>query len=552
MDSWAVAGDSGASVATYREGHLTAQEVERELDRRAIQEQAGNLQGQLTEYRRAAETLAVRRILSTNDEGDEQTSEQAEAEDRLRHQAVLWHYFRHVAEVPQIEESDIEAYYLDHRDSLSQSAQRSVWHLFRRDVDGQGPAETAKFLVSLRQRMLAGETFRQLALEYSQSETRLLEGRLGRISRGRLPPAIEEVVFALGEGEVSQPVVVPGGAALFHVSEVLESKQYSLEDVRDQVTRRLREMAISEQLALAVAETEVPSGGVVLNARELVEVMAEPNPEAVILRLGSLQVTQLQMQQQLDAAMARAGVGVTREQRLEEMYRRQVHRRLLFLELSQRDDWSQADRQMLDERVERGIRRWRSERLIEDRMRQLAAADPEALRAFYEDNAHRFQSSLALRLQTLSLPVEADAAEKMVALDRVRDALVVGEISFDEAARRLGASRVDQGWVDFETLTQSETKLRTYLLTLGRREGFTVPFQLGGRLNLIWVEDWREPQVLAYEDAEEAIQQQYLERNQQLLYKEVASKVLRDADFRFHEEVVRRLLIPGGDGSADS
>ena len=72
--------------------------------------------------------------------------------------------------------------------------------------------EQIKDVPDLKERVRQGEPFRILARKYSHSETRLFEGRLGMIGRGRLPRPLEDVVFALPKGGVSDPVLVSGGA----------------------------------------------------------------------------------------------------------------------------------------------------------------------------------------------------------------------------------------------------------------------------------------------------------------------------------------------------
>jgi hypothetical protein len=73
----------------------------------------------------------------------------------------------------------------------------------------------------LRERIVSGgEGFEELALEYSQDPgTAANGGDLGQIQKGQSMPSIEEALFALEPGEVSDVVESPYGVHLFRVDE---------------------------------------------------------------------------------------------------------------------------------------------------------------------------------------------------------------------------------------------------------------------------------------------------------------------------------------------
>ncbi|MEM1181267.1 MAG: peptidylprolyl isomerase, partial [Acidobacteriota bacterium] len=195
---------SPSSVASFQGGEISFAEAEAFLRREETSEPLGSeLMG---EYRRAAESLAVHRILleEARDRSDDPT-----ALEDLRRQVTLDFYFRRVLQVAPVEEAEVEAFFKEKQALFQQPEERFVWHLFRRHRDPTQPEVTLEEVEALRQRWLAGETFLHLARQYSESETRVFEGRLGRIQRGRLPPRLDEIVFALGENEISDPVKVP-------------------------------------------------------------------------------------------------------------------------------------------------------------------------------------------------------------------------------------------------------------------------------------------------------------------------------------------------------
>ena len=70
---------------------------------------------------------------------------------------------------------------------------------------------TIRFLDSLRQRALAGESFAELARKYSETKENTIGGNLGTVEIDQLNGAFRPAVDTLKEGAISAPVKVPEG-----------------------------------------------------------------------------------------------------------------------------------------------------------------------------------------------------------------------------------------------------------------------------------------------------------------------------------------------------
>jgi peptidyl-prolyl cis-trans isomerase SurA len=70
------------------------------------------------------------------------------------------------------------------------------------------------------ERLASGESFEDLAREYSDDASGATGGNLGRFGRGVMVPEFEDAVFAMEEGEVSGIIPTRFG---FHIVEVLEA-----------------------------------------------------------------------------------------------------------------------------------------------------------------------------------------------------------------------------------------------------------------------------------------------------------------------------------------
>lgn len=66
----------------------------------------------------------------------------------------------------------------------------------------------------------AGTSFRDVAMHHSDATSRGIGGSAGTIHRGTLPPAMDEIIFNLPEGEVAGPIDRPQGTYFFRVNRI--------------------------------------------------------------------------------------------------------------------------------------------------------------------------------------------------------------------------------------------------------------------------------------------------------------------------------------------
>ena len=83
---------------------------------------------------------------------------------------------------------------------------------------GSDADEARLLLLELRERMESGESFSELALEYSDDMTASDGGNLGSFNRGDMTPTFETAAFSLAIDEISNPVFTPFGVHLIQVT----------------------------------------------------------------------------------------------------------------------------------------------------------------------------------------------------------------------------------------------------------------------------------------------------------------------------------------------
>ncbi|NMB76896.1 MAG: hypothetical protein GYA21_17420 [Myxococcales bacterium] len=99
---------------------------------------------------------------------------------------------------------------------------------------------------ALRQKILNGASFEDLARQYSLGPEGKRGGDLGFFSRGRMPPTIEQAAFEMWGGRVSAVVASPYGFHLFQLVERRPARTLSLDEARTEIQRRLLEERAKE------------------------------------------------------------------------------------------------------------------------------------------------------------------------------------------------------------------------------------------------------------------------------------------------------------------
>ena len=92
----------------------------------------------------------------------------------------------------------------------------------------------------VRQELVDGGDWTALAAEYSDDPgSKEAGGELGVVSKGQMVPEFDESVFSLAKDEISQPIKTSYGYHIIQVTEITEAKQYTLDEVKEDITSNL-------------------------------------------------------------------------------------------------------------------------------------------------------------------------------------------------------------------------------------------------------------------------------------------------------------------------
>jgi peptidyl-prolyl cis-trans isomerase SurA len=122
------------------------------------------------------------------------------------------------------------------RSAETGALQAHVRHILLRTKDTLSDDEARERLMRLRERIIAGADFSELAKVHSEDPSAPKGGDLGWISPGETVPEFERTVNSLRNGEVSQPIQTPFG---WHLVQVQERRSETLsEERRRQIARQ--------------------------------------------------------------------------------------------------------------------------------------------------------------------------------------------------------------------------------------------------------------------------------------------------------------------------
>lgn len=150
-----------------------------------------------------------------------------------------------------VNEADVEARYQEGLSSYTAPEYREASHILIQVNDETDEATALATINGLRDRIENGESFADLAREFSEDPVSAAEGgSLGEVGRGEMVPTFESALFALQVDELSEPVKTAFGWHLIRVESITGGEVQSFDSVRsalaDEIKTELAEVQIYE------------------------------------------------------------------------------------------------------------------------------------------------------------------------------------------------------------------------------------------------------------------------------------------------------------------
>ena len=158
---------------------------------------------------------------------------------QLRSQMVIDSLVRaQVYDSISIQEGDIESFYNENPAYFQMPEQVSARHIILTTDGSESETQRGELnaqLTAIRQEIIDGADFAAVAQEKSQGPSAPNGGDLGTFARGQMVGEFDEVVFALEEGEISQPFMTQFGYHIAQVTKKIPAQTRTLDQSRDMI-----------------------------------------------------------------------------------------------------------------------------------------------------------------------------------------------------------------------------------------------------------------------------------------------------------------------------
>jgi peptidyl-prolyl cis-trans isomerase D len=135
--------------------------------------------------------------------------------------------------------TQVEKYYNDNKIEFTDQERVKARHILVRIDDKRPAAEASRVATDLKAKLSAAN-FSKMAAQHSDDPgSKAKGGELGEFSRGRMIPEFENVVFAMKEGQISDPVQTNFGYHIILLDKKLPSLTKPLAAVEPDIARKL-------------------------------------------------------------------------------------------------------------------------------------------------------------------------------------------------------------------------------------------------------------------------------------------------------------------------
>ncbi|MBN2395258.1 MAG: peptidyl-prolyl cis-trans isomerase [Candidatus Atribacteria bacterium] len=185
---------------------------------------------------------------------------------------------REIVEKTILTDEDYQKYYDEHKEEYWQEEEVHAFDIL---------VETKEQAEQILQKLTEGQDFTTIAKESSIASTAENGGDLNFVKKGTLTDEIDETLFALEIGEISEIIAVEKGFHIFKVTEKRPSRYLELLEVKEGITNQLlptRQQEAFDQYLKDIEEQAaiVKNVELINTEEEAVEEQKEENPSEIL------------------------------------------------------------------------------------------------------------------------------------------------------------------------------------------------------------------------------------------------------------------------------
>jgi parvulin-like peptidyl-prolyl isomerase len=164
---------------------------------------------------------------------------------------------RKLSDIPEPTEKDMEEYFENHKGDYVRPEMAQVQHILVKPDSGQEEdKKTAKSkLLTIRERIQQGSSFAEEASAHSECASGSKSGgSLGWVQRGMILPELDDIVFSIEKGEISDVVETSLGMHILRKTAEEEGGEASYDEAREKIRDYLRHLYRGQALSDFVEE----------------------------------------------------------------------------------------------------------------------------------------------------------------------------------------------------------------------------------------------------------------------------------------------------------
>jgi peptidyl-prolyl cis-trans isomerase C len=154
-----------------------------------------------------------------------------------------------------VSDEDARKYYDDNSAMFKQEETVTARHILLTVEEGSEQTvinDAKNRITAIRERIIVGEDFAELAQELSDCPSKDQGGNLGEFGRGQMVPPFEQAAFSLEPGVVSEPVFTKFGWHLIEVTSKNSGGMIAFEELAPQIIEYLGNVILEEKVNLRV------------------------------------------------------------------------------------------------------------------------------------------------------------------------------------------------------------------------------------------------------------------------------------------------------------
>lgn len=423
---------------------------------------------------------------------------------RQRNQILSLAYFGKKIQAIDIspDEAELKKYFEQHKTEFGQPERRMVRNILLRwppDAQEQDRQVVRARAADLRQQIVDGASFENIAGRYSESSSKSLDGLVGWVEQNNFRRDIGEFVFALERGVVSDVFENPAGCQLFLVESVVPEAAPDFESARGQLAkRRIAELGAAKKQQLVDALVEQFGVDLIAEWPDL-GLPAGVDAEKPIFTYGN------QSFSGLDVFM----LAQSSQNSPQEIYRHMAGE--ILLSAAFEEEFSAQVEANLRPARERFLAQYLANKLYSE---TLQATPDERLREFYLAQQSRFQTDQQVQLDIYYFPIgKGDPLNNLKVPEKFAN-----DIRDDLGKRNDMWSSFDtKPGHDFYELPATAIRQLIFQMPLiaplipeDVTPGMVIgPFHSGDRIAVVVVGDVLTGQPLSFEDARQHVLQLY-------------------------------------------